>query len=83
MATFINGTQQLSGEVGFARGALADLEARLTDLIPGYGGVRDIGVGTLAQRPAPGTPNKFFWTTDERQLYRDTGTEWEALQAQT
>lgn len=60
-------------------GTLAELNALVTDLIATYGGIRDIGVGTLAQRPAFGTANRFFYTTDEQSLYRDTGTAWEAL----
>ena len=57
--------------------SLADLNSKINDLIATYGGVRDIGVGTLAQRPAAGTTNRFFWATDERILYRDNGSTWD------
>lgn len=58
---------------------LINLNTKISDLITTYGGLRDMGVGTLAQRPAFGTVNRFFWTTDEQKLYRDTGAAWEAL----
>lgn len=31
---------------------------------------------TLANRPAFGVAGRFFWTTDEHIVYRDTGTAW-------
>lgn len=31
---------------------------------------------TLALRPAAGVAGRFFWTTDEHILYRDTGAAW-------
>ncbi len=30
----------------------------------------------VANRPAAGTANRFFWATDEHILYRDTGSAW-------
>ena len=33
--------------------------------------------GTLAQRPSPGLLGRLYYTTDEKILYRDTGTSWE------
>ncbi|HKE77415.1 MAG TPA: hypothetical protein VKB57_27595 [Acidimicrobiales bacterium] len=32
--------------------------------------------GTLAARPAPGTPGRYYFATDNGVLYRDTGTAW-------
>ena len=32
--------------------------------------------GTLAARPAFGVAGRFYWTTDEGILYRDSGTAW-------
>jgi len=58
---------------------IANLNTKISNLIATYGGLRDIGVGTLVQRPAFGTANRFFWTTDEQKLYRDTGSAWETL----
>lgn len=81
MAIYINGTQQGGGGGGSSFSTLAQLNALITDLIPTYGGVRDIGVGTLAQRPTAGTSNRFFYTTDENKLYRDTGATWVQLAA--
>ena len=60
---------------------IANFNSKISDLIATYGGIRDIGVGTLVQRPAFGTANRFFWTTDEQKLYRDTGSAWEAMVA--
>lgn len=61
---------------------LANLNSKINDLIATYGGVRDIGVGTLAQRPAAGTANRFFYTTDEDNLYLDNGTSWQNLKVE-
>lgn len=58
---------------------LGNLNAIISDLIATYGGIRDIGIGTLAQRPAFGTANRLFYTTDEQNLYRDTGAAWEVI----
>jgi len=58
---------------------LANLNLKVSDLIATYGGLRDFGIGTLAQRPAFGTANRFFWTTDELKLYHDTGSAWAAV----
>jgi len=60
---------------------VAQLNALISNLIATYGGLRDIGVGTLAQRPAFGTANRFWWATDNQQLYRDAGTVWNSVKA--
>jgi hypothetical protein len=60
---------------------LANLNSKVSDLIATYGGIRDFGVGVVANRPAFGTANRFWWATDELLLYRDTGAAWEQLQA--
>jgi hypothetical protein len=58
---------------------VANLNALISDLIATYGGVRDFGVGTLAQRPTASTANRFFYTTDEDILYLDNGVTWQAI----
>lgn len=35
--------------------------------------------GTLANRPAPGVPQRYYWATDVQMLYRDNGTIWEPI----
>lgn len=37
-------------------------------------------IDAMANRPAAGTVNRFFYATDEQRLYRDTGSAWEDLQ---
>lgn len=36
-------------------------------------------VDEIANRPAAGTENRLFISTDERKFYRDTGTAWEEI----
>jgi hypothetical protein len=61
--------------------SLANLNSKINTLIATYGGVRDIGIGTIAQRPAAGTANRFWWATDEKLFYRDNGVSWDPLSA--
>lgn len=42
---------------------------------------RQLTVGTLAARPAAGTANRFYWASDTRQFFRDTGTAWDEVAA--
>jgi hypothetical protein len=42
---------------------------------------RQIIIDLIANRPAAGTANRFFWATDEKKLYRDTGTVWDLVVA--
>jgi microcystin-dependent protein len=35
--------------------------------------------GTLSQLPAPGTPGRYFWATDQGTLYRDDGAVWRPM----
>jgi len=35
--------------------------------------------GTLANRPAPGNADSYYWATDVQMLYRDTGAAWDAI----
>lgn len=59
--------------------ALADLNSKVNDLMATYGAVRDIGVGTTAQRPAAGTVGRFWWSTDEQRWFMDDGASWDGL----
>jgi hypothetical protein len=59
-------------------GTIAELNTIISDLTATYGGIRDIGVGTIAQRPAFGVANRFFYTIDTTTLYLDTGSAWVA-----
>lgn len=43
------------------------------------GGSPSILSDLLANRPAAGTKGRLFVSTDTREVYRDTGSEWEAL----
>lgn len=36
-------------------------------------------IGTLAARPAAGTADRFYYATDTRELFRDTGAVWEEI----
>jgi len=60
---------------------LANLSAIISDLTATYGGIRDICIGTNAQRTAlvGFVANRFFYETDTKDLYRDTGAAWEAV----
>jgi hypothetical protein len=83
-----NAVVSVNGETGtvtvdlgnLGSGTIGELNSTITDLIPTYGGLRDIGIGTLAQRPAFGTANRFFFTTDENKLYLDTGSAWVTIE---
>lgn len=35
--------------------------------------------GTVGARPAAGTPGRYYYATDQRVLYRDRGTGWDAV----
>lgn len=35
--------------------------------------------GTLADRPAFGVVDRYYWATDVQMLYRDTGAAWDAI----
>lgn len=41
---------------------------------------RPLLVDARANRPAAGTADRFFYATDEQALYRDTGSEWQAVE---
>lgn len=60
---------------------LSNLNALISDLISTYGGIRDIGIGTLAQRPSAGTAGRFWWATDDQRLYADNGSSWDTIDA--
>lgn len=62
-------------------GLLSDLNALVTDLMTTYGGIRDIGIGALADRPSANDATKFWWATDYQILYRANGTLWETIKA--
>ena len=38
--------------------------------------------GLLADRPAPGVADRYYWATDVLTLFRDTGADWEVVGAQ-
>lgn len=61
---------------------LANLNTKVSDLIATFGGIRDIGIGTLAQRPAAGTANRFWWATDNDLFYFDDGAAWDTIDAE-
>lgn len=61
---------------------LANLNLKVSDLMATYGGLRDFGIGTLAQRPAAGTANRFWWATDNDLLYYDNGASWDTINAE-
>lgn len=61
---------------------IANLNSKVSDIIATYGGIRDIGIGTLAQRPIAGTANRFWWATDNDILYYDNGTTWDTINAE-
>jgi hypothetical protein len=56
---------------------LANINAKVSDLIATYGGLRDIGIGTAAQRPAAGTAGRLWIATDTYAVSRDNGSAWE------
>jgi hypothetical protein len=58
---------------------LANLNTKISDLIATYGGIRDFGIGTLAQRPSAGTSGRFWWATDTDILYYDNGASWDSM----
>lgn len=43
------------------------------------GGGTVINSGTLANIPVAGIADRYYWATDVRVLYRDTGTAWESV----
>ena len=61
---------------------LANLNSKISDLIATYGAIRDIGVGTLAQRPAAGTTGRFYWANDNDLFYYDNGAGWDTVNAE-
>lgn len=58
---------------------LSNLNSKISNLIATYGGIRDVGVGTLAQRPAASVANRLWYATDKKTLSRDTGSTWESM----
>lgn len=47
------------------------------DGIPDGPNYKRIQVGPDANKPAPGTADRYYLATDTKKLYRDTGTAWE------
>jgi len=44
-------------------------------------GIHEVIQDVIANRPAAGVAGRLFFSTDERKLYRDTGTAWEEITA--
>jgi len=69
------------GGAAHSADTLANLNTKISDLIATYGAVRDIGIGTAAQRPAAAVANRFWFATDTLVLSRDNGAAWEIVVA--
>jgi hypothetical protein len=51
----------------------------ITDAIQNAGGTPSVQTGLFSARPAFGTAGRLFLASDERKLYRDTGTAWQLI----
>lgn len=51
----------------------------IADAIQNGGGIPSISTGTLASRPTFGTVGRLYLATDKSQLFRDTGSAWNAI----
>lgn len=71
----------LLGSASHTADTLANVNTKISDLIATYGAIRDIGVGTNAQKPAAGDAGRFFWETDTDALFYDNGATWDEIVA--
>jgi trimeric autotransporter adhesin len=55
----------------------------ITDGVQNAGGTASIQTGLISVRPAFGTAGRLFLASDEKKLYRDTGTAWELVTSLT
>jgi trimeric autotransporter adhesin len=51
----------------------------ITDGVQNAGGTPSVQTGLISARPAFGTAGRLYLASDERKLYRDTGTAWQLI----